>query len=439
MDTSLPASADLADRLFTGTPPGQAPAAASAPGAGPASAALPSSDLPEILSGSNPLVTAANHLLNFIPQIRALAVHPDPSALRNYLVQEIRRFEALVRQYNIAPETVIGARYCLCTALDETAAQTPWGGSGAWGKHSLLVTFHNETWGGEKFFQLLAKLAQEPQRHADLLELMYFCIALGFEGRYRIIDNGRLQLDALNQRLTGMLQTARSERESGLSPHWRGVAAAGPAQWQSVPFWIVTAGSALLALMLYLMFTFWLSGTSDRLFGEINNLRMPRVSVVAPRPAVVPRMRSALASEVEQGLLEVRDEADRSIVVLRGDGLFESGSATVRPQYLPVLVRIGDALRSTQGQVLVSGYTDNTPIHTLRFPSNWQLSQTRAQAVQQLLEPALGNRIRAEGRADADAIASNSTAEGRALNRRVEITLLLTAADARGTGLEGSR
>ena len=236
-----------------------------------------------------------------------------------------------------------------------------------------------------------------------------------------------------------MLQTARSERESGLSPHWRGVAAAGPAQWQSVPFWIVTAGSALLALMLYLMFTFWLSGTSDRLFGEINNLRMPRVSVVAPRPAVVPRMRSALASEVEQGLLEVRDEADRSIVVLRGDGLFESGSATVRPQYLPVLVRIGDALRSTQGQVLVSGYTDNTPIHTLRFPSNWQLSQTRAQAVQQLLEPALGNRIRAEGRADADAIASNSTAEGRALNRRVEITLLLTAADARGTGLEGSR
>jgi type VI secretion system protein ImpK len=51
-----------------------------------------------------------------------------------------------------------------------------------WSRHSLLVTFHNETWGGEKFFQLLAKLAQNPQQHAHLLELMYYCLALGFEG-----------------------------------------------------------------------------------------------------------------------------------------------------------------------------------------------------------------------------------------------------------------
>ena len=74
-----------------------------------------------------------------------------------------------------------------------------------WSRHSLLVTFHNETWGGEKFFQLLAKLAQNPQQHAHLLELMYYCLALGFEGRFRIVDNGRTQLETLKQRLLTIL------------------------------------------------------------------------------------------------------------------------------------------------------------------------------------------------------------------------------------------
>jgi type VI secretion system protein ImpK len=175
------------------------------------------SDLPDIYSGSNPLVAAANHLLNLIPQIRTLTQNTNPSGLRDYLVTQVQRFEQLVRNSGATPETAIGARYCLCTALDEAAALTPWGGSGVWGKHSLLVTFHNETWGGEKFFQLLAKIAQNPQQHKDLLELMYFCISLGFEGRYRVVDNGRSQLDALRQRLVEIIKTVRGEHQRALS------------------------------------------------------------------------------------------------------------------------------------------------------------------------------------------------------------------------------
>ena len=171
-------------------------------------------DLPEIISGTNPLVTAANPILNLIPQLRATAQHPDPAGLRDYLVDQIKAFELRARQAGIGNETVIGARYCLCTALDETAAQTPWGGSGSWSRHSLLVTFHNETSGGEKFFQLLSKLAQNPQQHYDLLELMYFCLAMGFEGRFRISDNGRTQLDTLKQRLVNILATAKGERSA---------------------------------------------------------------------------------------------------------------------------------------------------------------------------------------------------------------------------------
>jgi type VI secretion system protein ImpK len=62
--------------------------------------------------------------------------------------------------------------------------------------------------GGEKFFQLLAKLAQNPQQHGWLLELMYYCLALGFEGRFRIVDNGRTQLETLKQRLVQIIRRA---------------------------------------------------------------------------------------------------------------------------------------------------------------------------------------------------------------------------------------
>src|SRR6478609_6308016 len=96
-----------------------------------------------------------------IPQLRATLQHPDPVALRSALVRDIKLFESRARAAGVDPEKIVGARYALCTVLDETAASTPWG-SGVWGKQTLLTMFHNETWGGEKFFLLLSKLAQSP-------------------------------------------------------------------------------------------------------------------------------------------------------------------------------------------------------------------------------------------------------------------------------------
>lgn len=145
-------------------------------------------------SGNNQLVAAANPLLNAIPQIRHSVSHDDQVGLRQRLIDEIRRFEVRCQQAGLPYEVIVGARYCLCTALDEAAALTPWGSSGVWSSNGLLVTFHNETWGGEKFFQLLARLSQNPREHILLLEMINYCLLLGFEGRYRVLDNGRTQL-----------------------------------------------------------------------------------------------------------------------------------------------------------------------------------------------------------------------------------------------------
>jgi type VI secretion system protein ImpK len=401
---------------------------ASAPGLtnGPTLAA----DLPEILSGANPLALAANPLLNMIPQIRVMAHHPDPAQLRNYLVEQVQLFERRARDAQVAPETAIGARYALCTALDETAAKTPWGGGGAWSRHSLLVTFHNETWGGEKFFQVLARLVQDPKKHLDLIEMMAVCIALGFEGRFGVVDNGRTQLDTLRRRLVEIINGTRGEYSKALSQHWRGAQSDGKAKWGFLPLWI-TVGVTFLALAaIFFFYSFVLGGKSSEVFSAITGIRLPKAQVVAlaPKPAPVNRFAQFLEPEIREGLVTVRDEAERSVVTLRGDGLFGSGSTDVKSRYLPVLARVSDALNTVPGMVLVTGYTDNVPIRTMRFPSNYELSQARADVVRRIVDERLSvrNRIRAEGRADSDPLVPNDSAENRSRNRRVEVTLLLS-------------
>lgn len=400
-------------------------AAAGVPGAAPDEAF-------DVTSGTCPLVAAANPLLNLIPQLRSTAHHPDPGAIRDFLVDQVQAFELRARAAGIPQEQVIGARYCLCTALDETAAQTPWGGSGVWSRHSLLVTFHNETWGGEKFFQLLAKLAQNPQQHGQLLELMYYCLTMGFEGRFRIVDNGRTQLETLKQRLALIIRQNRGEYERPLALHWKGIAQAAKKAWENLPLWVAAALAALLALGLYLWFAFSLGAMSTEVGNAIASIRAPRITVTKPpQPAASPRFARFLEPEIKAGLVIVHDLADRSVVILRGDGLFDPAQTIVKERYVGVLHRVAEALNEVSGEVLVTGYTDNVPIRTLRFPSNWELSRERAEVVKRMIESrlkgphAVPNRVRAEGRADNDPVAPNDSVENRARNRRVEVTLLV--------------
>lgn len=398
-----------------------------------------SSDLPEVISGSNPLNIAANPILNLIPQIRVTAQHPNPTALREFLVDQVKAFELRARQAGIGSETIIGARYCLCTVLDETAAQTPWGGSGVWSRHSLLVTFHNETSGGEKFFQLLSKLAQNPQLHYDLLQLMYYCMAMGFEGRFRIVDNGRPQLEVVKQRLLTILTSTRDKMDPALSPHWRGADERKQKAWMYLPVWVAACVAGAIGLGIYLFLSFKLEHLSDNLSAAINSLRLPRVVIsanstaeTADKKAIPKRLARFLEPEIREGLVTVRDEVDRSVVTLRGDGLFEPASVTVMDRYVPVLTRIAAALKEVEGPVIVTGFTDSTAIHTLKFPSNWHLSQARADSVKTMLDARLGTlvRVKASGRGADDPIAANDTPSNRAKNRRVEITLMVPATAA---------
>lgn len=378
-------------------------------------------------AGLNPLVALAHRLLLVVTQLRSTRHIGDPDALRNALAQSIRDFAGRASSAGIAPERVMAARYVLCTMIDEAAADTPWGGSGVWAQNSLLTMFHNEAWGGEKVFQLMARLAEKPEANRDLLELIYCALVLGFEGRYRVIDNGRAQLEAVRDKLAQILRQQRGDYPPALAQNWHGQAAKRHAALSWLPLTATAAIAVLVLGMVHIGLSMSLNDDSDPVFARIQGLRLRPPVALVPQAAPKPRLAQFLQSDIKAGLVAVRDEVDRSVVTIHGDGLFPPASAALLPEREALVGRIGDALAQAGGQqVLVTGHTDNTPMRSARFPSNWHLSEERARTVRELLiahhVPAA--RIQAEGRADSEPLVANDSRSNQALNRRVEITLV---------------
>ncbi|WP_442963969.1 DotU family type VI secretion system protein [Pseudomonas sp. MM211] len=380
--------------------------------------------------GLNPIEAAAGPMLALLTRLRSTISHPAPASLRAQLLGYLRQFEDKARAAGVAQDEVMLARYVLCTALDEAVLSTPWGSASDWSKQSLLITLHNEAWGGEKVFQLLDHCLQNPRQRLNLLELLYLCISLGLEGRYRVMQDGRSQLDALRERVSATIRSTRGEIERELSPHWRGLVVARDRLRQFLPPWVAVAiGLAILLLLLFGL-RMKLAAEAEPVFRNLHALGDVPVQTIdrpAQQPRVVerPRLAGFLAEEIRAQKVAVEDAVDRSVVTIRGDQLFASGSASIADDFQPLLLRIAEAIRKVNGQVLVTGHSDNRPIATLRYPSNWKLSQDRAQQVMDVLAAKTGQpaRFRAEGRSDTEAKASNDTAEGRARNRRVEITV----------------
>ena len=414
------------------TPPAPAaPAPASASSAPqPGAPARP----PVTLHGNalNALVRAANPLLDLVMPLRMMTADPDVEQLRQKLVAAVRQFETVAKAAQVDHEALAAARYCLCTFLDETISSTPWGGGGVWASRSLLVAFHNEAFGGEKFFLILQKLAQDVPANLHVLELMYLCLALGLEGRYRVIENGRAQLETVRERLQQMIQKQRGAVEPELSPHWHGASGKGQPLWRVVPVWVLAASAGAICILLQIGLSLRLNQLSDPVFAGLHKIKVELAAPPAQAPpalaAVRPvRLAGFLASEIEQGLVSVDESADRSIVTLRGDGVFASGSAEVNRDFVGLLQRIGDAIKTVPGKILVIGHTDNVKGGiSARFPSNWDLSKGRASSVKTLLaeRAAPAERYTVEGRGDAEPLAANDSPASRARNRRVDIVVL---------------
>ncbi|MCW8944422.1 MAG: flagellar motor protein MotB [Sedimenticola sp.] len=145
-------------------------------------------------------------------------------------------------------------------------------------------------------------------------------------------------------------------------------------------------------------------------------------------------IRDAMQLEIEENLVSVETEQAKIIIRINEKGSFPSGSAKLNDDFYGVMVRLSEAVAKTPGKVVVAGHTDNIPISTRRFRSNWELSSARAVTVVHALldDPNIDpGRVTVEGHAESQPLVPNDSRENRAINRRVELVI------ERGSDIEG--
>lgn len=381
-------------------------------------------------SGLNRLENAAFKLLSLVPAIRKSQTNPSAGLLRQQIIEEIEAYENAARKAGVEARTVMIGRYILCTVLDEVVLNTPWGGQSDWQNDSLLSLFHKETWGGENFFVMLENLEKDPASNIDLLELMYVCLALGFEGRYAVEADRSGKLMEIRARLFRLIRSQRAEPAKYLSANWQGGNLGNQGLRRFVPLWVfISVLGGALALLLFVLL-YLLNSASNPPYHQLAVLTNQTVTTL-DRPRVIDvsalrTLRAFLKPEIEQGLVTVEERNTNVRIVMQGDLFFASGRAQLMPRYNSLVKRVALALLEVEGSVIVEGHSDNQPINTLKYPSNWHLSKARAEAVSSALRDYTQEyeRFKAEGKADSQPVADNSTRAGRAQNRRVEIVLL---------------
>lgn len=159
--------------------------------------------------GVNPLAAAASALFSLASRFRQVDDYAQINDLRANLTHEVNAFIWSAQRRSYSDDEVLVARYTICATLDEVIQNTVWGKKAKWHENNLLAYFQGEAWGGERFFIILEKLREYPETYIDLLEFIYLCLSTGFEGQFRVFENGKLQLQAI---LDDLYQLIRKQR-----------------------------------------------------------------------------------------------------------------------------------------------------------------------------------------------------------------------------------
>jgi chemotaxis protein MotB len=176
-----------------------------------------------------------------------------------------------------------------------------------------------------------------------------------------------------------------------------------------------------------------LATSSDQAVVPVNIVLGDELSAAPPQAVrqdfdrIRKELESRLSNQIAQHVVALRIGRDGLVISLREAGFFESGSTTPHPGTLGSVDSIVEVLRPTPYDIRIEGHTDNVPIHTEQFSSNWELSTARATAMARIFierEQFQPQRLSAAGYAEFHPVSDNATADGRGQNRRVDIIVL---------------
>lgn len=380
----------------------------------------------------NVMLTEAGPVLALAAGVRAGRIRAPMPQFHREATKLIATFERAIQPHY--PEEVRQrAKYAVCATIDDIAQNLPnVGTDGAeWARRSMVVQFFQENIGGDRFWQLVDDMLRTPNDNLDLIEIYHACLAAGFEGRFRVMPDGRRRLHEIMARLHGALGHVRALSQHELSPHWRGekAPAGKPAFWSLIA--LAAAGALALLFLAYVVLRLILMSGAEApstalatVFPD-ERLTLSRAGAALPTSdsAQASKLKQFLAPEIAEGLVTVTEDAQTVRVRTTVGQLFQSGSDQLEDGREPLFRRIGQAIEDERGSVLIEGHADSDRVSNLSFPDNMALSQARAETVGGIIRSTLSDasRVTTKGMGETVPLASNDTAAGKSQNRRVEI------------------
>ncbi|MFQ1701438.1 type IVB secretion system protein IcmH/DotU [Loktanella agnita] len=446
------------------------------PGNAPASAPLqtPRISLQEALRAkglgkggpANPLLAAAANLLILFGRLRTGMVEMQAQPLMEHVTRELDQFEPNAIGRGADPHEAQVAKYALCGTADDIVQNLPGADRGVWIQYSMVARFFQRRDSGVGFFQEAEKAMQAPGQRFNLLELMLVCLSLGFEGQYRTAPNGAVELARIRSAIYETLRRVKPRPDEDISHSWMPVLLGGRRKFGGVPIWVFAGVAAALVLGTFVTLSTLINRDAKAVSASlvemhpnvdrITLLRTAPIQTFTPPPpdtSQLDRIQDMLSDQIANGAVEVGEKGDYIFIRVGNALLFNSGSAEVKPAFREVAGIIINVLNAEDGPVRVLGYTDDVG----QASNNQALSVRRAEGVATILRAGLqgpecvretitattpdgqqvevllnnddpdcvnpADRLTVEGMGEADPIGDNTTPEGRALNRRVEVLL----------------
>ncbi len=407
---------------------------------------------------NNEMLRAAAPMLLMLGKLRAGLVRAQSAAIMEEVARAIDGFEAAMTQSGYSADQSQVAKYALAATADDVVQNIPVDDRRLWTQYSMLSQFFGERTGGIRFFEELNRMKADPLANIDVLELMYACLAVGFEGVHRTSPNGMAALQQIQRDLYDVIRRVRPRESFELSPHWQGSGIKPRDKRNRVPLWAVACFALALVFGSYLGLRMLLSGEASAVEEELLALYplapvtlvrpdyvppvtpppvpepaapAPVVAAAPPPPTPCEDVRRALLADIEGARIDI-GECGGDLRLTIGDRpglvLFRSGSADISDDYAEIIARIAPVIDQVPGAVTVIGHTDSVPYRGVRFASNYDLSVKRAEAVARRLKDASANpdRFDVKGQGANVPLDDNATAAGRARNRRVDIVIAET-------------
>jgi type VI secretion system protein ImpK len=389
---------------------------------------------------SSRIIREADDVLALVPPLRATGFVSDLARLREKLTGMLLEFQARARAGGIDPSRITQATEVLAALLDHVVTAMPWGADAGWqslaansrasssasaASTASAASSRSALSQSRRAAQRLLEVARASSSDAGMRELIGVALALGFDGRGRGADD--LQIEQARALLAASDPKDATRAAHSLSPEWQSTVEGGKALSSWLPLWVSSLVIAALLAVLFFALEISLGSKSDRLYARMAALNGPTTAAPRPLPAPQPRLTRALAQQIRALNMSVRDEIDRSVVVVPDARLFEAGEATLLPASTDLLSAIATALQQTPGRIQVIGHTDGTAARSARYPSDWELSVDRARMVQDALHN-LGmdaSRLAYDGRASIEPLLAIDRTPAVGGNGRVEIILLV--------------